>query len=440
MKNFYQKPLLWVLTCFIVIVPVYAQNVDFVEPREENLLNNLKVLIWKQPDNGKVNVSLRIHNGAAFDKKDRMGTMVLLSQTLFPEELKAFFKEDLEGNLDTKTTYDYIQITASGKSDKLVTILETIASAVKNPTINKNTTAALKKKQLIKLVGLNDNSDYVADRSAAKKLLGNFPYGRPIEGTKESVSKITDADVIEAKQRFLTSDNATLAISGDVNPNFAYKAARRLFGGWIKSDERVPSYFRLPEKPDTSLAPIPNDGEKVDLVHAVNGASRRNNKYFSSKILEKILISRSNAGNNTAASAVRYDSHLLRGVYFVTARLELEGVNPNQETIELNNVGNLFKLLLRDKISQEEFDYAKSVVLFDIKKRGVAYFWLDIDTYKLKSFKDEMKKLSDASLNDVHALANELSNEPHVAVVLAPVKKIEKDKVSDTLLPTKNQK
>ena len=428
MQQIFQRFTVLTLILFTLATFSLAQNISFDDPREEKLLNELKVLIWKQPNDGKVSVKLRIHSGAAFDPKDKMGTMVLLSRILFPEEgIKTFFEEDLEGKLEVVTTYDYIQINATGKENELVSILETIAPAVVNPTIDKDLTKKVKEKQYEKVKTLEKDSGYVADRAAAKKLLGDFPYGRPLEGSTESLPKIDFADIIQAKQRFLTSDNATLTITGNVKTSFAYRAARRLFGGWTKSNQKIPSSFRLPGKPDTTVAPVRNEGSnKIDLVHAILGVSRKDGDYFSSRILEKILVSRTKMNGDPAASAIRQDSHLLKGIYFMKAQLELEGVDPSQENVGID-VGNLFKLFLKNKISGQEFSAAKSGVLAEIRKKDAADFWLDIDTYKLRSVKDEIKRLSAVDIKDIQTLADKLANETYVAVVMVSAKTVSID-------------
>src|SRR5687768_14080948 len=110
-----------------------AQAINFPAPREEKLLNGLKLLVWNEPKSDKVAVKLRIHNGAAFDPKDKMGVMALLADILFPnEQAKAYFAEELEGSLDVASNYDYIQISATGKADEIQAILETLATAVTN--------------------------------------------------------------------------------------------------------------------------------------------------------------------------------------------------------------------------------------------------------------------------------------------------------------------
>src|SRR3954469_3951060 len=105
-------------------------------PRQEELLNGLKVLLWPDQKADKVTVRLRIHAGSAFDPQGKEGTMQMLADDLFPSEAtREFFSEDLGGSLDIVTTYDYIQINASSKPDSFITMLETLSSAVANPAI-----------------------------------------------------------------------------------------------------------------------------------------------------------------------------------------------------------------------------------------------------------------------------------------------------------------
>ncbi len=294
MRNYFKS--ITVLTCFLFILAgfVFPQNLDLPSPREEKLLNGLKVLIWKKPETGKVKVNLRIHSGAAFDPQDKEGTMALLADIFFPEEsLKNYFEEDLEGKLEVKVTYDYIQINTEAKPEEFLTVIQTIAQAVSNPTIDKETLEKVKARRLEKLAELENDPKYVADRAVAKRLFGSFPYGRPIEGTRESLAKIDFADLVFNEERFLTADNATLTISGEIDPSYAYKAARRLLGGWNKSLKKVPANFRLPEEPDKKLSIIPTKAENVsELRFASKGIARNDDAFFANLILAKILENR----------------------------------------------------------------------------------------------------------------------------------------------------
>src|ERR1700733_10066820 len=101
-----------------------AQAQQVQEPYQEKLLSGLKILVWNDPKADKVTLKLRIHAGAAFDPKDKMGTMKLLSDIIFPDpQTKSYFEEDLEGSLTVVCNYDYIEIDATGKADEFINIL-----------------------------------------------------------------------------------------------------------------------------------------------------------------------------------------------------------------------------------------------------------------------------------------------------------------------------
>ncbi|NMV12680.1 insulinase family protein, partial [Vibrio parahaemolyticus] len=138
------------------------------------------------------------------------------------------------------TTYDFIQITASSRPEEFLTLIESIANAVANPTIDKPTVETLKKAQIERIANLEKNPSYVGEQYALARLFGNFPYGRPVSGSIKSVEKLEFADIIDARQRFLTADKASLAISGSVDANLALRAVRRYFGAWTKADRQIP--------------------------------------------------------------------------------------------------------------------------------------------------------------------------------------------------------
>ena len=201
---------------FVLIIATGAISAQpaLSKPREEKLLNGLKVLMWSDASAKDVTVKIRFHSGAAFDPQGKEGVMKMLSGNIFPNEgAREFFSEDLGGGLEIITTYDFLQINASSKPDEFLTMLDTLAAAVANTNIDKPTTAKLREALLAQIKLLEADPVYVADRAAAKRLFGTFPYGRPQSGTTDSVAKIDFADLIDAKQRFLTADNATITVS-----------------------------------------------------------------------------------------------------------------------------------------------------------------------------------------------------------------------------------
>ena len=416
--------------CIAAFVAMIAPNAlaqsRLPEPYQEKLLNGLKVLVWNDATADKITVKIRIHSGSAFDPQGREGVMRMLADNFFPNETaRDFFREDLAGSLEIKSTYDYIEIDAVSKPEGLLTVLETLATAISNPTIDKETTAKLKTAQIAKLKSLEADPAYVADRAVAKRLFGTFPYGRPELGTLDSLQKIDFVDLLDAKKRFVTADNATLAITGKVDLSLAMRAIRRYFGPWLKSDKLVPSTFKQPDAPDTKelKIEIPNVGKYV--VRSAEVAPARGDKdYFVMQVLVKIWRNQSRFGESNESDCGKsyYQANLLRGVY---------GINADRPGVHASiNIENICGLPSRNadggysypEIKQADFDEAKAKTVSEYYQKvqttsGLSDLWLDLDTFRLKSVADESRKLNDVTLADVNALAERLRKSPTVRVL-----------------------
>lgn len=434
MRNYFQRFTFLILFLFILASFSFAQDKNFPTPREEKLLNGLKVLIWSQPNTGRVSVNLRIHSGTAFDPKDKEGTVALLSDILFPDiAVKKFFEEELEGKLEIISTFDYVQINATAKADQFLTILETISPAITNPQINKENLDKVKEKRLERLAEMEKDPNYIADQAFADRLFGDFPYGRPENGTSTSINNIDFADLIFSKQRFLTADNATLTITGDVNSSYAYRAARRLLGGWQKSLRKIPATFRLPSEPDEAPLVINIDEKNViENRYGVNSFSRKDKDYFATEILTNILDERFKKVSEQKGlknAYVKNNANFLRGNIVFSKTFEADKLPveiENADTANSSSVKNVrpsefITKLFTEKITQSEFDKAKGKVLADLNNMSASDFWLEIGTYKLESISDEFKKAKNTTISDVQRVSLELSKNKIVDVSVSSV-------------------
>lgn len=416
--KYFKTVVITIILFILSINSAFSQTVKFPEPRQEKLLNGLKLLIWNEPSAQKATVKIRIHYGAAFDPKDKMGTMALLADILFPnEQAKAYFTEDLEGSLDIDTTYDFIEISATGKTDELQAILETLATAVTNPQITKDFFEPVLSARIEKVKELEKNPAYVADLAVSHRLYGDFPYGKSAQGTSESLAKIDLADLLLAEQRFFKADYATLAVIGNANPDFVYRSVRRLFGGWQKSEAKIPATFRLPDAPDTKEIAIelPEVNQPATRF-AVNVAPRNDKDFYATQILMKIRQNQFCLNNEASYGKSSYQPYLLRGFYMVSKYESANGNTAGCQVLTLKD-----GKFISSPVTQSDFDAAKSAVISEYRQRNiseVADLWFDVDTYKLSSVKDEMAKLNNVSLGDVQRVAGKLQNEPVVSIVV----------------------
>lgn len=417
MKNrFYFRKLFVSLAAFVLTaVSVFAQAPN-AAPRQEKLLNGLKILMRSDPQAADVSVKIRVHSGAAFDPQGKEGVMRMLAENIFPNDAaREFFAEDLGGSLEIVTNYDYIQINATAKSEEFLTLLETVANAVARPTIDKETTLRLRALQIEKVREMEKNPAYVADRAVARRLFGTFPYGRPAFGTVESVQKIDFADLIFARDRFFTADNATVVITGNFKPDLAFRAARRYFGAWAKSDGKIASTFRQPDAPTHELSvlesPAPN---KSEFRVALRGFARNDDDFYAAQILERILQNRvqTREGKN---AFVRHETHVLPGAVILgVSDWNLGRIKKDGNKISLPVTDNYQNNFLKDAVKPEEFDKAKSELTAQSGKTEAADLWLDADTFRFTM----PKTAPNATIADVQRVLEKLQKQPAATVLV----------------------
>lgn len=397
-------------------ISVFAQAQAAANPVQEKLLNGLKVLTWRNPQADKVTIKLRIHSGSAFDPQGKEGLMNLLAENIFPNQAaRDFFVEDMGGTFELIKNHDYIQLNVSGNSDEFLTILQTLAGAFSNMTIDKETTAKLKNAQIERLKQLEKNPAYIADQAIANRLLGSFPYGRSKEGTLESVQKIDFADLIFAKDRFFNADNATIAIIGNIKSDFAFRATKRYFGGWQKSENRVPSSFKQPDEPITKPLEIKLNGDEnlIEIRFAMRGWARNDKDYAASEILANILQNRLQnhlAKNMPTNVFARHEEHILPGLMILGYSVKKDSMN--QESVSMPPI-------FAQTISNDEFSKAKTEVSENYKTKAQADIWFDIDTFKIPSSSDEAKNFETVSIGDVQKAAEKLSKQAVVSIFLS---------------------
>lgn len=411
--NFFKR------TAFFFIFVCFSVNFALAqsgEPRQEKLLNGLKLLVWNEPTNPKLTIKLRVHSGAIFDPKDKMGVMELLGEILFPnDQAKAFFTEELGGSLDITTGYDYIQITATGKSDEALAMIQTIANAVTNPQITPDNFKIVRDNHLKKLQEMEKNPVYVADQAAAKRFYGEFPYGRTLDGTPESLAKMDYADLLFAKSRFLTSDNATLAIIGNIKFENAYRICRQLFGGWVKSDQKVPATFAMPIQPDATPQMIAfNKGEQnsagSEVRFTTRGLARNDKDYWAIRFLVSLLQERFRS---------KVSDDLKNGVFVTHDRTLLPGLLHFKFSLKNNENSSVNPIeWLKEPITAAEFEKTQARIFAEIDQKPLADKMLDIETFKLGSVKDEMLKINSVTQADLQRVADKLAKQPFVTVSL----------------------
>jgi zinc protease len=413
--RFCVKPVVLALCLLLLVPPAAAQSSN--EPQREKLLNGLRVLLWEKPGSSEVLLKLRINSGAAFDLSGKSGEMALLGDLLFPEANTFQYFTEMDGKLEVVVNYDSTTITLMGKVTEFEEIVDTLRNAILSTQLTPELVARMRDTRIKTVKDAAIAPALVADRAIAARLFGDFPYGRVMGGTPEDLARIDRVDLMLARERFLNSNNATLAIVGGVTRTRALRTLRQLLGPWRKSENIVPTTFRQPKAPDARTLIVNVPGPAAEVRLAMRGVSRTDPDYFPAKVLAKIAEQRWQGLTPelvTQPVFARSESYALPGVFVMGAT-----VNTQSAADALANARKVMDSLMTTPATAAELDRAKTEAIGEIsgplsKPESFPDAWLDQDTYHLPGLQDQTALLRAVTPQDVQRIANRLFNKDAV--------------------------
>ncbi|HEX8069713.1 MAG TPA: insulinase family protein [Pyrinomonadaceae bacterium] len=391
------------------------------EPQREQLLNGLPILLAYRPGAPQVFIKLRLNSGAAFDLAGREGQMALLGDVLFPDpSTREFVAEELGGQLVVTTTYDYIDVTLAGRATEFERLAELLRNAVVNTRIVADDVTRLRNERVAAARAAAASPAAVADRAAAARLFGSFPYGRLVNGTPESLARLDYIDLLRARDRFVTADNARLVVIGGVEPARALRAFRQFLGAWRKSETLVPATFRQPAAPDARTLLVAHaDATAAEVRLAARGFARTERAHTAAAVVAALARRRWAAALGADAPAnlaARHDAYKLTGVFQLSAQ-----VRPAAAAAALDAARATLKTLATQAPTAAELADAKREAAVALAgnpqpEATLADNWLDAETYNT-STGEELRALDALTPADVQAAAARLFADAKLASV-----------------------
>ena len=415
----FRKVLTLSLFIGLLSAPVFPQAT--IQPEREELLNGLRLMFWLKPGSQDVILKLRINSGAAFDLAGKSGQMALLGDILFPDPATIdFFTDEMGGKLDVSVSYDSTTITMVGKAHEFEQIVEVLRNALLSTQLTPEVVTRMRDQRIKLLRDTSIAPATVADRAILARLFGDFPYGRPAAGSPEDVARVDRVDLMQARDRFLNSNNATLAIIGNVTKPRAMRAVRQLLGPWRKSEQVVPTTFRQPSPADPRPLIVNIAGPTVELRLAARGVARSDTDFAAAEILSRVTQNRFQAAAPELSKQpvfARNDAYVLPGAFVMGAT-----VTDLTVADSLAKAKKVIDSMMSTQPTAEELERAKTEVINELspvitKPEALPDPWLDADTYHLSAPQDQIALLRAVTAAEVQRVANRLFNKTIVSVV-----------------------
>ena len=280
--------------------PAPPRSGKFPTPVEQTLPNGLRVIVVERRESPLISAQLLIKNGGEVDPPELAGladmTANLLTKGTQSRDATKIAQEieSLGGSLDSGARWDSSFATVSVMSSKIDPAMEILADVVRRPTFKSEEVERLRQQNLDNFTLALGDPGTIARFVAARVVFGDSPYGHPVAGTTESLTRITAADIAKMHSRYYRPDNAILVIGGDIGSKDGLALATRFFGDWQKPTTPLPDVSASMESAAAGkggrvvVIDKPDAGQAAVFL-ARTGINRKDPDYFRGIVSNSVL-------------------------------------------------------------------------------------------------------------------------------------------------------
>jgi zinc protease len=279
--------------------PAPPRSGTFPKPVEQTLPNGLRVIVVERRESPLIAAQLLIKNGGEVDPPELAGladmTANLLTKGTQTQDATQIAQqiESLGGSLDSGARWDASFATVGVMSSKIPQAMEILADVVRRATFKSEEVERLRQQYLDNVTLALGDPGSIARFVAARVVFGDSPYGHPVSGTAESLTRITAADISKMHSRYYRPDNAILVLGGDINGKDGIALATKYFGDWQKPTTPMPTLSASAANATSKTGRIvvidkPDAGQAAVYL-ARTGINRKDTDYFRGIVTNSVL-------------------------------------------------------------------------------------------------------------------------------------------------------
>jgi zinc protease len=240
-----------------------------------------------------VALEIMFRGGAVTDPPDQLGVTNLMSALLEEGagdlDAREFAKarDALATTIRFRLNRDELSVSARFLTETRDESLDLLRTALMEPRFDEDAIERVRAQVLSSLQSDLKDPEAIASLGFDRMIYGDHPYGKPADGTIESVSGLTRADLIAAHQRALTREGVYVAAVGDITAEELGIALDKLLAGLPEALPDLPG----PVDPNLPGGVMIEDFETPQSVvrFAQPGISRDDPDFFAAFVLNHIL-------------------------------------------------------------------------------------------------------------------------------------------------------
>jgi len=296
--------------------PLPPRPFDFPKYQIRTLANGLQVVVVLQHEEPAVSFRLVIRAGAVSEPADRSGLAELMA-SLLNQGTSTRSSEDIADSVDSAggvlevgAAAEMSFVTGAVLKDRTDLLLGLAADLVEHPAFADQEIDRQRKQALSGLQVKYDDPAYLASAVFDRVVFGPHPYGRPVDGTPESLAKITRDDIVAFHRAWFAPNNSLLVIVGDLSADEAFAATERAFGSWTRKDVPAVASPQPPEMARRIVVVDRPDSAQTEIRIGHLGIARTHPQYLPLDLAIHVL---GGEGANRLFGVLRSDHGLAYG-------------------------------------------------------------------------------------------------------------------------------
>lgn len=415
--------------------PLTAKPVDVPPYELKTLPNGLQVVVVPYHEQPSVSFRLLIRAGAMQEPADKPGVANFMAgllnqgtKTRTAGQL-ADLIESAGGIVGVGSGNELSFINGAVIKDQIDLMLSLASDMAQNPAFAQEEIDRRRSQTLSALDVSYDDPDYIANLVFDRLVFGFHPYGRPSEGTRESVRRLTRDDLLAYHRAWFVPNNALLAIVGDLSMADAFAAAEKAFGSWPRRD--VPAIQAIePPPPTRRVVVIDRPGSAQTEIRVGHIAVPRTHPdYVPFDLAIRILggeganrlfgVLRSDRGLTYGASA---DLNAYKSAGDVIAETDTRS-SATGESLRL--MVDEFSRLQREAVNPNELQGAQDFLAGNfpltvetpgaIAQQVLAHLFFGLDLSEIETYRDRVERVTTM---DIQRVARQFLKPDQLAIVL----------------------
>jgi zinc protease len=371
----------FISVCLVFIcLGVFSSDSSALNVNRAVLQNGLTLLHSENHSLPIVMVTLIIKTGQLDEPEEQAGLGNLVAELMTEGTKNRTSKDISEGidfigaSLDASASNDYMTLKLSVLKKDIQKGFELFADVLLNPTFLQSELD--RKRELIKgfLRQSEEEPSFVANREFRKAVFGDYPYGRLVEGSAETLDSMQRDDLVKFYSEHYLPNNAILSLSGDLSPDEVSSLIDKYLCEWKEAELLLNREQKIKAELSKKVIKIDRDLTQANIVFGGVGISRNDPNYYAVSVMNYIL-----GGGGFSSRLIQtvrddmglaYDIHSIFDANKETGFFQV-GVQTKNESanITIHEILKQLNLIKTETVSDEELAEAKSYLTGSFPRR-----------------------------------------------------------------------